>query len=119
MWKPKHFKDFQRHSNTKSDEMYKRDQNPLRGKELQRERAEYEKSLEYIKETFKEPEKPSEKTFGKKSITDEQVKYIRDNYCTIGLTKLSQQMNLNKSCVYKCAKGLTFKHLNNKYRPVH
>lgn len=77
--------------------------------------AEYKESKKYIKQHF--GPKPSH-CKGKKVITEEDVKYIRENYCAVGLTQLAKQMELTKSCVYNCAKGMTWKHLNHKYRPV-
>lgn len=82
---------------------------------LNDEIKEFKESKKYIKEHF--GPKPSH-TKGVKTITEEDVKYIRENYCAIGLTQLSNQMELSKSLIYNCAKGLTWKHLNNKYRPV-
>jgi hypothetical protein len=115
MEKPRSFKDFQRDAEIKSNKLLE-DLDPRRAQEKKQAFLDYPESIKYIKETFKE--KPYH-TYGKKMLTDEQVKYIRANYCSIGLTVLCKQMELTHSCVYNCAKGLTFKRLNLKYRPVH
>lgn len=115
MKKPRSFKDFQRDAEVSSNKLLE-DFDPHRVKEKKQAFSEYSDSIKYIKETFKE--KPYH-TYGKKMLTDEQVKFIRANYCSTGLTNLCKQMELTISCVYNCAKGITFKRLNHKYRPVH
>lgn len=115
MKKPRSFKDFQRDSETTSDKLLD-DLNPHRVQEKKQAFLDLQESIQYIKDTFKEK---SYHTYGKKQIPDLTVKYIRENYCSKGMTVLSKELELSVSCVYNCAKGVTFKRLNHKYRPVH
>ena len=76
--------------------------------------AQYRISKQYIKDHF--GPKPKWQR-GVRKFTNEEVKYIRQQYAIKGATELSKEFDTTITTIVNVGRGLTYKHLNFKFKP--